>query len=78
MVLVFFRKCNYECTFEIRWEQIVILIIIIIIIIIKIESAMQGRKRVRTLSIWIPQPHTANPRTEEKDTIVGDKKKEQN
>ena len=35
---------------------------------------MQGRERVRTLSVQRPQPHTTNPWKEEKDKIVGDKK----
>ena len=34
---------------------------------------MQGRERVRTLSVQRPQPHTANPWKEE-DKIVGDTK----
>ena len=46
------------------------------IIIIKIESAMHGRERVRTLSIRRPQPHTTYPWKEEKEKIVGDKKTE--
>ena len=34
---------------------------------------MQGRERVRTLSIQRPQPHTTNPwKKEEEDKIVGD------
>ena len=44
----------------------------IIIIIIKIESAVQGRERMRTLY----QSEDPNPRKEEKEKIVGDKKKE--
>ena len=47
---------------------------IIIIIIIILESAVQGRGRVRTLSIQRPQPHTTNPWKEEKDKTVGDNK----
>ena len=35
---------------------------------------MQGRERVRTLSVQRPQPHTANPWKEEKDKTVGEKK----
>ena len=35
---------------------------------------MQGRERVRTLSVQRPHPHTANPWKEEKDKTVGDKK----
>ena len=35
---------------------------------------MQGRERVRTLSVQRPQPHTTNPWKEEKDKIVGVKK----
>ena len=35
---------------------------------------MQGRKRVRTLSVQRPQPHTSNPWKEEKDKTIGDKK----
>ena len=50
---------------------------IIIIIIIKIESAVQGRERVITLSIRRPQPHTTNQSIKQKEKIVGDKKKEQ-
>ena len=37
------------------------------------ESAVQGRERVRTLSVQRPQPHTTNPWKEEKDETVGDK-----
>ena len=48
---------------------------IIIIIIILLESAVQGRERVRTLSVQRPQPHTTNPWKEEKDKTVGDKKR---
>ena len=47
----------------------------ILIIIIKIDSAVQGRVRVRTQSIRRPQPHTTNPWKEEKEKIVGNKKK---
>ena len=47
---------------------------IIIIIIIILESAVQGRERVRTLSVQRPQPHTTNPWKGEKDKTVGDKK----
>ena len=43
-------------------------------IIIILESAVQGRERVRTLSVLRPQPHTTNPWKEEKDKTVGDKK----
>ena len=50
---------------------------IIIIIIIKLESAVQGRERVRTLSVGRPQPHTTNPWKEEKDKTLGDKKEKQ-
>ena len=46
----------------------------IIIIIIILESAVQCRERVRTLSVQRPQPHTTNPWKEEKDKTVGDKK----
>ena len=46
----------------------------IIIIIIILESAVQGRERVRTLSVQRPQPHTTNPWKEERDKTVGDKK----
>ena len=46
----------------------------IIIIIIILESAVQGRERVRTLSVQGPQTHTTNPWKEEKDKTVGDKK----
>ena len=43
--------------------------------IIILESAVQGRERVRTLlSVQRPQPHTTNPWKEEKDKTVGDKK----
>ena len=35
---------------------------------------MQGRERVRTVSVQRPQPHTTNPWKQEKDKIVGDKK----
>ena len=35
---------------------------------------MEGRERVRTLSVQSPQPHTTNPWKEEKDKIVGVKK----
>ena len=49
-----------------------------IIIIIILESAVQGRERVRTLSDQRPQPHTTNPWKEEKDkTVLETKKKEQ-
>ena len=44
------------------------------IIIIILESAVQGRERVRTLSVQRPQPHTTIPWREEKDKTVGDKK----
>ena len=46
----------------------------ILFIIIILESAVQGRERVRTLSVQRPQPHTTNPGKEEKDKTVGDKK----
>ena len=46
-----------------------------IIIIITIESAVQGRERVRTLSIREPQPHTTNPWKDEKEKMLGDKKR---
>ena len=40
-----------------------------------LESAVQGRERVRTLSVQRPKPHTANPwKEEEEDKIVGDTK----
>ena len=42
----------------------------------KTESAVQGRERVRTLSVRRPQPHTTNPWKEEKDKIVVRDKKE--
>ena len=35
---------------------------------------MQGRERVRTLSVQRPQPHTTNQWKKEKDKTVGDKK----
>ena len=38
-----------------------------------LESAVQGRERVRT-SVQRPQPHTTNPWKAVKDKIVGDKK----
>ena len=44
------------------------------IIIIILESAVQGRERVRTLSVQRPQPHTTNPWKEEEYKTVGDKK----
>ena len=47
------------------------------IISIKMESAVQGHARVKTLSIQRPQPDTTNSRKEEKYKIVGDKKQEQ-
>ena len=47
--------------------------VIIIIIIIILESAVQGRERVRTLSVQRPQPHTTNPWKQEKDKTVRDK-----
>ena len=51
------------------------IVLIIILIIIKLESAVQGRERVRTLlSVRRPQPHTTIPLKEEKDKIIGDKK----
>ena len=34
---------------------------------------MQGRERVRTLSVQSTQPHTTNPWNEEKGKTVGDK-----
>ena len=40
-----------------------------------LESAVQDREKVRTLSVQRPQPHTTNPWKEE-DKIVGYKKKE--
>ena len=40
-----------------------------------LESAVQGRERVRTLSVQRPQPHTTNPWKEENDKTVGDKKR---
>ena len=46
-----------------------------IIIIIKIESALQGQEKVRTLSIRKPQPHTTNKWKEEKEKILGGKKR---
>ena len=38
------------------------------------ESAVQGREKMKTLSVQRPQPHTTNPRMQEKDKTVGDKK----
>ena len=39
------------------------------------QSAVQGRERVRTLSVQRPQPCTTNPwKEEEKDKLVGDTK----
>ena len=52
------------------------IVIQFLIIIIILKSAVQGRERVRTLSVQRPQPHTTNPWKEEKDKTVGDKKKE--
>ena len=38
------------------------------------ESAVQGREKVNTLSLQRPQPHTNNAWKKEKDKTVGDKK----
>ena len=40
-----------------------------------LESAVQGRERVRTLSVQRSQPHTTNSWKEEKDKTIGDKNK---
>ena len=45
-----------------------------LIIIIILESAVQGRARVRTLYQSKDPNHTTNPWKEEKDKTVGDKK----
>ena len=46
--------------------------------IIKNKSAVQFWEKVRTLlSMRRPQPHTTNPRKEEKEKKVGNKNKEQ-
>ena len=50
---------------------IIVIVIVIVIIIIKIESAVQGRERVRTLyQSEDPKPHNKKPWKQAKDKIV--------
>ena len=74
LILVDTQLEYWQRTYVLYWRPNECARDIIIIIIIILESAVQGRDRVRTLSVQRPQPHTTNPWKEEKDKTVGDKK----
>ena len=73
-VTVHHLHASFKAVFRVL-EQFTILHVYIIIYYYYyyLESAVQGRERVR-LSVQRPQPHTTNPWKEEKDKTVGYKK----